>query len=111
MKVINSDRFDDVEFLPEGEFKIIGTAGGVDLYLVGKDEDGEEIVAKELPNSELFAIPMYELLSHSQDKIVLYDQPSTATEMSDADRESANESISKLQDAIKKATKKPKKDS
>jgi len=75
--ITNRDRFPNVDFVPEEEIRPIGTVGGVRLVMLGKDQDTDSIVvsrsySEPFSTSEnFFAMPLYELLNHSQDPIDL----------------------------------------
>lgn len=76
MPIVNRDRFPDVDFLPDGQIKPIGDVGGVTLVLVGREQGSKaDVVARaytDKPATEnLFAMPLYELLNHSQDPVNL----------------------------------------
>lgn len=77
VNIKNKHRHPDVDFLPESEVKIIGTIGGLNLVLLGKQQGtGADVVAhaytEDFTSEELFAVPLGELLAHSQDKITYF---------------------------------------
>lgn len=76
MPITNRDRFPDVNFLPDANIKKIGTVGNTDLVIVGKEKgtDAPVVSSSYTDNpaqEELFAVPLYELMSHSQDAITI----------------------------------------
>lgn len=69
MPINNRDRFPDVDFLPPNQFRMIGDAEGTPLVLIGFEQGSDTpIVARTCTNDllaeDLFAVPLYELLSH-----------------------------------------------
>lgn len=76
MPITNRDRFPDVDFLPDSEIKPVGDVGGVTLVLVGNEQGTDAPVVSraytDKPATEdLFAVPVYALLSQSQDPVNL----------------------------------------
>jgi|SRR5579885_789694 len=74
--IVNRNRFPDVDFLPADEIRPVGDTGGTTLVLVGKEQGSNApVVALSYTNDpaseDLFAVPLYELLNHSQDPINL----------------------------------------
>ena len=75
MPVTNKDRFPNATFLSDDEIEAVGATGGVKLVLVGWDDDGENtpLVSRSMTDSPgdeaLFAVPLYELMTLSQDSI------------------------------------------
>lgn len=71
--IANRERFPDVNFLPDSKIKIIGDVGGVKLALIGKEMGTDAPVVSRCqsdPTKErLFAIPLYELLTHSTEPV------------------------------------------
>ena len=68
--ITNRDRFPDVDFLPPDQFKIIGDVEGTPLVLIGREQGSDALVVSRThtddPATEnLFAVPLYELLSHT----------------------------------------------
>lgn len=76
MPVTNRDRFPDVDFLESDQIKIVGKVGEINLALIGEERGSNAPVVSRAytdePKSEdLFAVPLYELMSHSQDQVVI----------------------------------------
>lgn len=74
MPVINRDRFPDVDFLPDSEFKIIGDAEGEILVLLGKEQGtGSAIVATTdtpyFQDQDLEATPLQSILKFAQGSV------------------------------------------
>ncbi|RCJ20154.1 hypothetical protein A6S26_05380 [Nostoc sp. ATCC 43529] len=75
--ITNKNRMPDVDFLPDDEIRPIGNIGGTRLVLLGKEKGTDVAVvsrsyASEFdPKEDFFAIPLYELISHSQERIEL----------------------------------------
>jgi hypothetical protein len=70
MPITNRDRFPEVDFLPDSEIRAIGDVEGIKLVLVGRFQGVDApVVAKSYTDDptteELFAMPLYELLSHT----------------------------------------------
>ena len=71
----NKDRNPDVDFLPDSEIRPIGTIGNQILLLVGIEQGSDALVVARANSTDnyflekLFAIPLYELLSHVQDPV------------------------------------------
>lgn len=65
----------DVDFLPDSEIRPIGNIGGTRLVLLGKEQGTNVAVVSRSyttefdPNEEFFAIPLYELIGHSQESV------------------------------------------
>ncbi|HEY9644382.1 MAG TPA: hypothetical protein V6C57_28060 [Coleofasciculaceae cyanobacterium] len=69
--IVNRDRFPEVDFLPESEFKVIGEAEGELLVLLGKEQGtGSAIVATTdtpyFQNQDLQAVPLQSILKFAQ---------------------------------------------
>ncbi|MBW4675940.1 MAG: hypothetical protein KME52_18535 [Desmonostoc geniculatum HA4340-LM1] len=75
--ITNKNRMPDVDFLPDNKIHPIGNIGGTRLVLLGKEKGTNVAVVSRSytaefdPDEELFAIPLYELISHSQESIEL----------------------------------------
>ena len=72
--ITNKDRFPEVDFLPDPEIRIIGLVGSDKLAIVGFEQGTDSpVVAYARTNKpakeRLFAIPLYELLSHNYEEI------------------------------------------
>lgn len=77
MPITNKDRFPGADWLPDDKIKTIGDVGGTPLVALGKDPDGPLVARSNSadPTTEsLFAVPLYELLNHSQDPINIPEQ-------------------------------------
>jgi hypothetical protein len=80
MKITNKDRLPEVDFLPSNKIRPVGTIGGVGLVLLGKEQGTNAPVVSRFyaaefdPNEEFFAVSLYELLSHSQEAVVLTEE-------------------------------------
>lgn len=75
MSITNRDRFPDVNFLPDSKMRAFGSIGSTKLVLVGSERGSNApVVAKsytaEPTKENLFAIPLYELMKHTQDALV-----------------------------------------
>lgn len=79
MKILNQERYPDVQFLAEEKVRAVGTVGGSPLILVGFEAGTNAPVVASissmtaLADAELDPIPLYELLSHSYDPIDIPD--------------------------------------
>lgn len=76
MPITNRDRFPDVIFLKDDQVKVVGKVGGTTLVLVGTEQGSDSPVVsrsytKNPASEDLFAVPLYELMSHSQDSVVI----------------------------------------
>ncbi|MCC5636305.1 hypothetical protein LC593_10635 [Nostoc sp. CHAB 5844] len=75
--ITNKDRYIDVDFLPDNEIRPIGNIGDTRLVLLGKEQGTNTAVVSRSysvefdPNEKFFAVPLYELISHSQEPIEL----------------------------------------
>lgn len=75
----NRDRYPEVNFLADSDIRFIGDIGGIKLVLLGKEQGTNfAVVARcysvDLKSEELFAIPLGELIAHSQESINITDQ-------------------------------------
>lgn len=78
MVIQNRDKFPNVKFVPDSEIKQVGDVGGVPLVKVGVEEGTEVMVVARAYTSDpgtedLFAVPLYQLLSHSPDPVNIYE--------------------------------------
>jgi hypothetical protein len=78
MPITNRDRFPDVDFLPDNQIKLVGSVGSTTLVLVGHEQGSDSLVvaksyAADPTKEDLFAVPLYELMSHSQDAVNITD--------------------------------------
>ncbi len=71
MQIKNKDNFDDVDFLPDTDVRVVGDVGGIPLVILGFEQGTKSPVVSRLIEGKdyYFAIPLYELMSHSQDSI------------------------------------------
>ena len=66
MNIRNQDRFPDATFWDEDDYKQLGWLEDAAISQIG-EEAGQPIVAKNVRSTaSLFAIPLWELLNHSQ---------------------------------------------
>ena len=69
MQIINRDRYPNVNFLPDDQIRIAGDAEGIPIALIGVEQGTDApVVSKvegDLVKANLFAVPLYELLSHT----------------------------------------------
>ncbi len=78
--ITNKDRFPDVDFVPENQIRPIGTVGGDRLVYLGKQQGtGSLVVSRSYApqftlTENFFAIPLDELLVHSQDPITITEE-------------------------------------
>lgn len=82
MPVVNRDRYPDDEFLPQSKLRQVGFTEGEKLILVGYEAGTKAaIVAKtteeNFKSADLVASYLYELVSHSQGSIELYEDLKT----------------------------------
>lgn len=74
MIITNKDRYaTTVSFLDENDVKQIGTVAGESIYLIGREAGSNAPVVCRTTDIALpvFAVPLYELLNHSQDQVVI----------------------------------------
>lgn len=74
MPITNKDRFPDVDFLPDNKIRKVGTLGDTPLVLIGFEQGTDAPVVSQSrtgnpATEELFAVPLYELLSHTLDPV------------------------------------------
>jgi hypothetical protein len=75
--ITNKDRYKNVDFLSDDKIRPIGNIGGVRLVLLGKEQGtGTAVVSRSYsvvfdPKEDFFAVPLYELINHSQEPIEL----------------------------------------
>ena len=79
MAIANQSKFPDVDFLPESEFRQVGTVAGTPLFLIGKEQGSDAAVVAKVesgdPETEqLFAIPLHELISHTHHQIEITEE-------------------------------------
>jgi hypothetical protein len=74
--IANRDRFPNVDFLPPKEQRIIGSAEDIPLVLLGREQGTETLIValsyeEDFTKEKLQAVPVYELISHTQGAIVI----------------------------------------
>jgi|GEM_PF-6830261 hypothetical protein len=73
--ILNRKNYPEVDFLPEDKIRPIGTIGDTRLVLLGKEQGTEALMVSRSyadefdPKEDFFAVPIYELISHSQELI------------------------------------------
>ncbi len=72
-QISNKDRYPDIDFLSESEIRVIGDIGGIPLVLLGFEQGTKSPVVSKDDEKDYFATPLYELISHSQDPVNIYE--------------------------------------
>jgi hypothetical protein len=68
--ITNKSRYLEVDFLPESEIRQIGDVGGTPLVILGFEKGTKTpIISKDIDGENYHAMPVYELISHSQEPI------------------------------------------
>lgn len=86
MLITNQAKFPDVTFWTEDKWNYqFGKLGKANIWQIGVDDGGQPVVCKEpmiackFEDQPVFAIPLWELLKHSQEPLMPFIADATST--------------------------------